>query len=119
MTTETSPPELTALRDHLRQFAVERDWDQFHDPRNLAISLSIEASELLEVFQWKKDDRPLTPEKLQCAKEELADVLLYLIRLADKLDIDLVAAAREKIIVNGQKYPVDKSRGSPRKYKEL
>jgi NTP pyrophosphatase (non-canonical NTP hydrolase) len=109
---------LRELRDALRAFAAERDWDQFHSPRNLAASLSVEAAELLEPFQWLTDEqsRNLPPETRAAVEQELADVLLYLVRLADKLDVDLPAAARAKIAQNALKYPVEKSRGSSRKY---
>jgi NTP pyrophosphatase (non-canonical NTP hydrolase) len=112
---------LRELRDELRGFAAARDWDQFHSPRNLATALAVEAAELLEPFQWLTDDqsRSLPPETLAAVEEELADVLLYLVRLADQLDVDLAAAARAKIVRNGEKYPVDKSRGSSRKYDAL
>ncbi len=113
--------ELDPLRDALRAFAAERDWDQFHSPRNLAAALSVEAAELLEQFQWLTDDqsRALDPARAAAVRQELADVLLYLIRLADKLDVDLIAAARDKLGENAQKYPVEKARGSSRKYTEL
>jgi len=106
------------LRDALRAFAAERDWDQFHSPRNLAAALSVEAAELLEPFQWLTDEQShdLPPETRAAVEQELADVLLYLVRLADKLDVDLPAAARAKIAQNALKYPVEKSRGSSRKY---
>ena len=109
---------LRELRDALRAFAAERDWDQFHSPRNLAAALSVEAAELLEPFQWLTDEqsRTLSPETRAAVEQELADVLLYLVRLADKLDVDLPAAARAKIAQNALKYPVEKSRGSSRKY---
>ena len=112
---------LRGLRDELRVFAAERDWDQFHSPRNLATALAVEAAELLEPFQWLTDDqsRALPPETRAAVEEELADVLLYLVRLADKLDVDLAAAARAKIVRNGEKYPVEKARGSSRKYDAL
>lgn len=112
---------LRELRDELRVFAAERDWDQFHSPRNLATALAVEAAELLEPFQWLTDDqsRALPPETRAAVEEELADVLLYLVRLADKLDVDLAAAARAKIVRNGEKYPVEKARGSSRKYDAL
>lgn len=112
---------LTQLRDALREFAAERDWDQFHSPKNLASALSVEASELLEIFQWltEEQSRNLTPEQLAHAREELADVLAYLVRLADKLDVNLMDAAREKIAKNALKYPADKARGSMKKYSEL
>jgi len=112
---------LRDLRDALRAFAAERDWDQFHSPRNLATALAVEAAELLEPFQWltEEQSRALPAETRAAVEEELADVLLYLIRLADKLDVDLAAAARAKILKNAEKYPVDKSRGSSRKYDAL
>jgi dCTP diphosphatase len=112
---------LEELRGALQRFASERDWDQFHSPKNLAIALSVEAAELLEHFQWtpEADSKVLTADQHAKVREEIADVLLYLIRLADKLNIDLLAAARDKIQVNAAKYPVDKARGSSKKYTEL
>jgi dCTP diphosphatase len=112
---------LSQLRDTLREFAAERDWDQFHSPKNLASALSVEASELLECFQWltEQQSRELSPEQLAHVREEMADVLNYLVRLADKLDVNLMDAAREKIAKNALKYPVEKSRGSMKKYSEL
>lgn len=112
---------LLELRDALRSFAAERDWDQFHSPRNLAAALSVEAAELLEPFQWLTDEqsRDLAPEARAAIEQELADVLLYLVRLADKLDVDLALAARAKIARNAVKYPVEKARGSSRKYDEI
>jgi NTP pyrophosphatase (non-canonical NTP hydrolase) len=109
------------IRGALRRFASDRDWDQFHSPKNLAIALSVEAAELLEHFQWtpEADSAVLVPEQHSKVREEIADVLLYLIRLADKLDIDLLAAATDKIQLNAAKYPVDKARGSSKKYTEL
>jgi NTP pyrophosphatase (non-canonical NTP hydrolase) len=116
-----NPHGLTQLRDALRKFADERDWDQYHSPKNLASALSVEAAELLERFQWLTEDqsRTLPPEELEKVRHEMADVLNYLVRLADKLDVNLLEAAREKIQLNAQKYPVDKSRGSAKKYSEL
>ena len=112
---------LSQLRDALREFAAERDWDQFHSPKNLASALSVEAAELLECFQWltEQQSRNLTPEQLARARDEMADVLNYLVRIADKLDVNLLEAAREKIQKNAVKYPVEKSRGSVKKYSEL
>jgi len=112
---------LIELRDRLRTFAAEREWDQFHSPKNLAMALSVEVAELVEHFQWLGEDasRSLPADKLQKVREEAADVLVYLIRLADKLGLDLAAAARDKIAANALKYPVEKSRGSIRKYTEL
>lgn len=112
---------LDLLRDALRAFTAERDWNQFHSPKNLAMALSVEAAELLEVFQWvtEADSRNLDPAAKAAASEEIADVLLYLISLCDELGIDPLAAAERKMVVNAQKYPVDKARGTSKKYTEL
>jgi dCTP diphosphatase len=117
----SNPDGLAQLRDALRQFADERDWNQFHSPKNLASALAVEAAELLERFQWLTEDqsRRLPPEEHARVREEMADVLNYLVRLADKLDVDLLAAARDKIGKNAAKYPVEKARGTARKYSEL
>jgi NTP pyrophosphatase (non-canonical NTP hydrolase) len=111
---------LIELRDALRAFAAERDWDQFHSPKNLAIALSVEASELLEHFQWltEEQSRTLSTEKTKEVAEEMADVLIYLVRLGDKMGIDLLREAKEKIDVNAKKYPAETVRGSSRKYTE-
>ena len=113
--------ELEMLRDQLRTFAAERDWDQFHSPKNLALALSVEAAELLEHFQWltEEQSRRLPAAGLDAVGDEAADVLLYLIRLCDKLDIDLVTAAQKKLKSNAVRYPVDKARGTAKKYTEL
>lgn len=109
------------LRARLRRFAADRDWDRFHTPKNLAIALSVEASELLERFQWLTEEecRRLGREQLESIREEMADVYLYLIRLADILNVDLTQAAVQKIRLNAKKYPVSKARGSSRKYTEF
>ena len=159
--------DLERLRDQLRAFAAERDWDQFHSPKNLAMALSVEASELVEIFQWlteaqsrelspaalaaardwaqfhspknlamalsaeaaelleifqwltEEQSRGLSPEAKAAAGEEVADVLLYLVRIADQLGIDPVEAARAKLAANARKYPVEKARGTSKKYTEL
>jgi dCTP diphosphatase len=112
---------LQELRNALRQFAADRDWDQFHSPKNLAIALNVEAAELLEHFQWVPDVESvgIPPATRAKVREELADVFLYLIRLADKLDVDLTIAAAEKIQINAAKYPIEKARGSSKKYTDL
>ena len=106
----------------LRSFAADRDWDQFHTPKNLATSLAVEAAELLELFQWsrgQKDWDELSDPSIRTKVEnELADVLLVIIRFADKADIDLEAIAERKIALNAAKYPPEKFRGSDRKYDE-
>ena len=112
---------LDPLRDALRAFAAEREWERFDSPKNLAMALSVEAAELLEVFQWMSDadSRSLAPDAKAAASEEVADVLLYLILLCDGLGIDPVAAAERKMVENARKYPVDKARGTSKKYTEL
>ena len=112
--------ELTGLRDVVRQFVDERDWDQFHTPKNLSAALIVEAAELLEHFQWleRGDAAELGAVKLVQVRHEMADVLMYLIQLADKLDVDLHAAVLEKMVLNRAKYPADKVRGGARKYSE-
>ena len=111
---------LHALTEQIRLFARERDWDQFHSPKNLSMALIAEAAELLEHFQWATEEQSyvLGPVKLQEVKHEIADVFIYLIRLSDRLNIDLLAAAREKLELNKQKYPADKVRGDARKYSD-
>ena len=113
--------QFESLRDQLREFAAARDWDQFHSPKNLAMALAGEAGELLENFQWltEEQSRHPSPEILAAAGEEIADVLLYLVRLSDKLGIDPVEAANRKLVANARKYPVEKARGTARKYTEL
>jgi dCTP diphosphatase len=115
------PDHLIKLRDELRQFAADRDWEQFHTPMNLAIALSVEAAELLEHFQWLTPDESqrLPADKLSAIRLEMADVLLYLVRLADRLGIDLAESAFDKIAINAKKYPVALSKGSSKKYTEL
>lgn len=118
---QATPPSLQNLDDlkhSLRQFAQERDWEQFHSPKNLSMALIAEAAELLEHFQWLTEGQSadLPEQTHQQVKEELADVLVYLVRIADKLNIDLLAAAEEKLQINARKYPVDKARGRADKY---
>ena len=112
--------ELEQLKTKISEFARQRDWDQFHSPKNLSMALIVEAAELVEQFQWLKqsESRALAGEKLQAVEEELADILVYLVRIADQLDIDLLAATYRKISSNEAKYPVDKVRGSSKKYTE-
>jgi dCTP diphosphatase len=119
-TPDPNPTSLVELRAALRRFAALRDWEQFHSPKNLAIALSVEASELLEHFQWMSEGESLSlnPDQHAKVREEVADVFLYLVRLADKLDIDLMSAASEKIVLNGARYPIEKVRGSSKKYTE-
>jgi dCTP diphosphatase len=122
MSTAPMPTDaLTELRDDLRRFASEREWDRFHTPKNLAMALSGEAGELIEHFQWLTAEASASlpaPARAEVALE-MADVLLYLVRLADVLDIDLAEAARRKIAINAQRYPVERARGRADKYDRL
>ncbi len=104
-----------SLQEALIKFRNERDWEQFHNPKDLALALSIEASELNELFLWKNAEEA-NPEKV---KEELADVLAYAILLAEKYDLDINEIVLEKIAKNAQKYPVDKAKGTAKKYTDL
>ena len=115
-----SEDRLTELRRRVAAFAAARDWDQFHSPKNLAMALSVETSELLEEFQWLTEPQSssLDAERRERVRLEMADVLIYLLRLADKLDVDVMRAAHDKIALNELKYPVDRVRGSSRKYTE-
>lgn len=114
------PSDLHDLRERLRAFVAERDWAQFHSPKNLAMALAGEAGELLEVFQWltEEQSRALDDKARAAAADEVADVLLYLVRLADQLGLDLAAEARRKMADNERRYPAAKFRGSARKYTE-
>ena len=109
------------LIQNLREFTNERDWEQFHSPKNLAMALSVEVAEIVEIFQWltQEESRALNADKLKKVKEEIADVMIFLTNLADKLGIDVLEAAKEKIEVNKKKYPVEKAKGTAKKYKEL
>ncbi len=112
--------EINRLTQQLRDFAADRDWNQFHSPKNLSMALSVEASELLEHFQWLTEEQSsnLPKDKLDEIEAEIADVFIYLLRLSDKLGIDILNAANKKIIQNAIKYPADKVRGSSKKYTE-
>jgi dCTP diphosphatase len=109
------------LKTRLREFAVARDWEQFHSPKNLAMALIVEAAELVENFQWLTEEQSaaLAPDKLAEVEQELADIQIYLIRLADRLNIDLERAVDAKIALNERRYPVEKVRGSAKKYTEF
>jgi NTP pyrophosphatase (non-canonical NTP hydrolase) len=111
---------LDRLNQRLLTFARERDWEQFHSPKNLAMALAGECGELLEHFQWLSEEQSasLTPEKKEDVGQEMADILIYLIRLSERLDLDLIAAVHNKISVNEQRYPADKVRGDARRAKE-
>lgn len=120
MTDSKGSEKFIKLRDDIRIFVAERDWDKFHTPKNLSSALCVEAAELLEHFQWllTGTKEELGKKKLNQVRHEMADVLVYLIRLADKLDVDLFEAVIEKMTINREKYPADKVRGDSRKYSE-
>ena len=115
------PDTLQDLQARLTRFAEARDWGQFHSPKNLATALTVEASELLEIFQWMSEEasRSLPDEPRAKARSEIADVLLYLVQLSSALGIDPVTAAQEKLELNEQRYPVDLARGNSKKYNEF
>ncbi|MCX7893836.1 MAG: nucleotide pyrophosphohydrolase [Burkholderiales bacterium] len=117
----TATDRLARLQQRLAAFVAERDWDQFHNPKNLAMALSAEAGELVEHFMWlspQEADR-LPREALAEVELEMADILLFLLRLADRLGVDLVAAAEKKLALNAEKYPVEKAKGRATKYDKL
>lgn len=111
---------LDTIKQRLRDFADARDWNQFHSPKNLAMALSVEASELVECFQWltEEQSRKLNEKQLAAVTDEVADIQLYLIRLADKVGVDVVEAVEQKMAKNEAKYPADKVKGSAKKYSE-
>ncbi|WP_373874006.1 nucleotide pyrophosphohydrolase [Pseudomonas tohonis] len=127
MTNTSMPPaplvDVTGLATALKQFADDRNWEQFHSPKNLAMALSGEVGELTEIFQWMTEEASRgaarNPDTAQAVREELADVLMYLVRLASVLDVDLNAAAQQKLQRNGEKYPVEKARDTSKKYDQL
>jgi NTP pyrophosphatase (non-canonical NTP hydrolase) len=121
MGTTQNMTDLQKLAAVLQQFADDRDWNQFHTPKNLSMALAAEAGELLEEFQWltDKESCALTPDQRTRVSDEMADVFNYLVRLSSKLDIDLFEAAYNKIEKNARKYPVDKAKGNARKYTEF
>ena len=102
----------------IKEFIKQRDWEQFHDPKNLAISLNLESSEVLELFQWTKDNE-INKNKITNLKDELADVYYWLLLLADQYEIDIEKALEEKMKKNEEKYPIDKSKGNSEKYSEF
>ena len=115
-----SDPTFDQLKEQIRKFAAERDWDQFHSPKNLSMALIAEVAELIEHFQWltEEQSRNLPTEKLAEIEMELADIQIYLIRLADKLNLNVLDAVEKKLAINAEKYPADKVRGSSKKYTE-
>jgi dCTP diphosphatase len=113
--------ELESLKTELARFAAERDWDQFHNPKNLAMAIAAECGELLELFQWLTPEQALhlNADAVEQTALEMADIFLFLLRMSDKIGVDLLAAARRKLELNETRYPVSKSRGRATKYHEL
>ena len=111
--------DIKEIQDKLAKFAEERDWDQFHSPKNLVMALTSEVGELNELFQWLTEEQSSMKDdigKIEEIKKEIADIFIYLLRLADKLDIDIEEAVREKIEINAKKYPIDLAKGNATKY---
>ena len=113
--------EIKKISEELQHFVRERDWEQFHSPKNLAMALSVEVSEIIEELQWltEEQSRDLSSEKVEKIRNEIADVFIYLIMLAEKYDIDLIDAAKDKIRINEKNYPAEKAKGNAKKYTEL
>jgi len=113
--------KIKALSAAIAAFARERDWEQFHSPKNVAMALSVEASEILEIFQWvtEEQSKGLPPDQIQHLREELADTFIFLLKLANHYQVDLIEASHEKLKKNAKKYPVEKAKGSAKKYNEL
>ena len=111
---------LDDLKLELREFARARDWEQFHSPKNLSMALSVEAAELVEHFQWMTEEKSaqLGPEKHTAVALEMADIFIFLLRLADRLDVNLMEVTRQKVALNDERYPVNKVMGSSKKYSE-
>lgn len=112
---------LDALRQRIREFAQARAWERYHTPKNLVMALSVETAELLEPFQWltAEQSRHLSAEQHEAVRQEIADVLIYLTRLADVLEIDLLDAAADKLAINARKYPIDRAHGNALKYSDF
>jgi dCTP diphosphatase len=112
---------VSEFQKRFSEFAKEREWEQFHSPKNISMAMSVECSELMEIFQWMTADESRKPDQKtqEKIKEEVADVLLYTLRMADLLDINIEKAITEKMEQNAQKYPVEKARGNSKKYTEF
>ena len=106
------------LKKLIKEFIQARDWEQYHAPKNLAMALSAEVAEIVEIFQWKDNHQPLTPAEVEGLRQEIGDVLVYLLELADKFEIDIIQAARDKMALNELKYPAEKVKGKAWKYTE-
>jgi dCTP diphosphatase len=112
--------DISKIQNQLKKFAIERDWEQFHTPKNLSMALSVEASELVEIFQWLRAEESISPDKKQIdvIKSEVADIAMYLLRFCSVLEIDLEKEIKSKLDKNADKYPVHLSKGSAQKYNQ-
>jgi len=112
--------DITKIQNQLQKFASERDWEQFHTPKNLAMALSVEAAELVEIFQWLNPEESKLPDKrqLELINSEVADIAMYLLRFCDLLDVNLEDAIQTKIVKNSEKYPINLSKGNAKKYNQ-
>ena len=112
--------DITKIQNQLQNFASERDWEQFHTPKNLAMALSVEAAELVEIFQWLNPEESKLPDKrqLELINSEVADIAMYLLRFCDLLDVNLEDAIQTKIVKNAEKYPINLSKGNAKKYNQ-
>ena len=104
------------LRNQIKEFIRDRDWEQYHAPKNLALALSVEVAEIVEIFQWKKSDQELTADEIEGLRQEIGDVLVYLLELAEKYQIDIIQAAKDKMVLNEKKYPAELVKGKAWKY---
>jgi len=112
--------DISKIQNQLKKFAIERDWEQFHTPKNLSMALSVEASELVEIFQWLRAEESISLDKKQtdAIKSEVADIAMYLLRFCSILEIDLEKAIEDKLVKNAEKYPVSLSKGNAKKYNQ-
>ena len=110
--------DINNIQNQLQNFASERDWEQFHTPKNIAMALSVECSELVEIFQWLNPEESKLPDKMQLEliNNEVADIAMYLLRFCDLLDLNLENAIQEKLVKNAEKYPINRSKGNAKKY---
>ena len=113
--------DINQIQNQLEEFCLAREWNQFHNPKNLSMALAGEAGELLEIFQWMSVEQSISLSELELQKveEEIADIFIYLLRLSDKLNIDIEKSVARKLEINAVRYPIDKSRGTSKKYTDL
>ncbi len=112
--------DISKIQNQLKKFAIERDWEQFHTPKNLSMALSVEASELVEIFQWLRAEESISPDQkqIESINDEVADIAMYLLRFCSVLEIDLESAIKSKLERNAEKYPINLSMGNAQKYNQ-